>query len=43
MNLKTQQNPHGVYWGKGAKGGVGVGQPGAEMEGEEANKWEVLA
>lgn len=34
MNHKTQQAPHGVYWGNGAKGGVGVGQSGTEMEGK---------
>lgn len=34
MNLKTQQNLQGVYWGKGAKGGIGVDQPGTEMERE---------
>lgn len=31
---QNSQNPSGVYWGRGTKGGVGVGQLGTEMEGK---------
>lgn len=55
MNYKTEPNPHGVYWGKGERGGVSVGRPGQGWKGKEkreeagkgeeevVDRWEVLA